>query len=205
MTKLNSVKSKLHDEITNYMKNDNKWYEYLVNELPSSWENYNGFLVFSFPSFMSHIWLEAGPGIWQVICKSLKAHSIAIKGRIQNDSFRTPQACLVYGSSPVIMYLDNKIRYSWNVEKTMFSAGNVTERHRIATLKCDNEVIVDLFAGIGYFTLPFLVHANAKLVHACEWNPDAVDSLRRNLRLNKVEDKCIIKEGDNRKIFLVQK
>lgn len=60
----------------------------------------------------------------------------------------------------------------------MFSAGNVTERHRIASLKCDNEVIVDLFAGIGYFTLPFLVHANARLVHACEWNPDAIDSLR---------------------------
>ncbi|CAH1402147.1 unnamed protein product [Nezara viridula] len=200
MTKPNSVKSKLHDEITTYMKNNTKWFEYLINELPSSWENYNGFIVFSFPSFMSHIWLEAGPGIWQVICKSLKAHSIAIKGRIQNDSFRTPQACLVYGSSPVITYIDNKIRYSWNVEKTMFSAGNVTERHRIASLKCDNEVIVDLFAGIGYFTLPFLVHANAKLVHACEWNPDAIDSLRRNLRLNKVEDKCKIYEGDNRKI-----
>ncbi|CAH1402148.1 unnamed protein product [Nezara viridula] len=132
MTKPNSVKSKLHDEITTYMKNNTKWFEYLINELPSSWENYNGFIVFSFPSFMSHIWLEAGPGIWQVICKSLKAHSIAIKGRIQNDSFRTPQACLVYGSSPVITYIDNKIR--------------------------------------------------------------------RNLRLNKVEDKCKIYEGDNRKI-----
>lgn len=69
-------------------------------------------------------------------------------------------------------------RYSWNVEKNMFSAGNVTERHRIASYKCENEVIVDLFAGIGYFTLPFLVHAKAKFVHACEWNPDAVEALR---------------------------
>lgn len=60
MTKPNSVRSKLHNEITTFMKNNNKWFEYLMNELPSSWENYNGFIVFSFPSFMSHIWLEAG-------------------------------------------------------------------------------------------------------------------------------------------------
>ncbi|KAF6205761.1 hypothetical protein GE061_019934 [Apolygus lucorum] len=88
--------------------------------------------------------------------------------------------------------------YRWDVEKTMFSRGNVTERHRIARLDCTNEVIVDLYAGIGYFTLPYLVHANAKHLHACEWNPDALKSLRFNLSLNGVADRCTVHDGDNR-------
>ena len=31
-----------------------------------------------------------------------------------------------------------------------------------------------LSQGIGYFTLPFLVHGKASHVHACEWNPHSV-------------------------------
>ncbi|GJN32451.1 hypothetical protein PR202_gb20963 [Eleusine coracana subsp. coracana] len=58
--------------------------------------------------------------------------------------------------------------------------------------------VVDLFAGIGYFVLPFLVKANAKLVYACEWNPHALMALRRNVSDNHVADRCIVLEGDNR-------
>ena len=54
--------------------------------------------------------------------------------------------------------------------------------------------------GIGYFTLPYLVHARATIVHACEWNPDAVHALKENLKLNNVADRCIIHFGDNKKV-----
>ncbi|XP_014067857.2 tRNA wybutosine-synthesizing protein 2 homolog [Salmo salar] len=63
----------------------------------------------------------------------------------------------------------------------MFSAGNITEKLRVASFNCSGETVVDLYAGIGYFTIPFLVHAGASHVHACEWNPDAVEALQRNL------------------------
>lgn len=52
-------------------------------------------------------------------------------------------------------------------------------------------------AGIGYFTLPFLVHAGAAFVHACEWNSHAVEALHRTLLLNGVRDRCHIHAGDN--------
>ena len=50
----------------------------------------------------------------------------------------------------------------------------------------------------GYFTLPYLVKAGAAHVHACEWNPNAVDALRRNLASNGVETRCTVYPGDNR-------
>ena len=46
--------------------------------------------------------------------------------------------------------------------------------------------LLSLISGIGYFTLPYLVHAGAAHVYACEWNPNAVEALKRNLQLNGV-------------------
>ncbi|NWH37968.1 TYW2 protein, partial [Chloropsis hardwickii] len=57
-------------------------------------------------------------------------------------------------------------------------------------------------AGIGYFTLPFLVHAGAAFVHACEWNSHAVEALHRSLLLNGVRDRCHIHSGDSRQLQL---
>lgn len=55
-------------------------------------------------------------------------------------------------------------------------------------------------SGIGYFTLPYLVHAGAAKVYACEWNPDAVEALQKNLVSNGVFDRCTIHQGDNRQV-----
>lgn len=69
---------------------------------------------------------------------------------------------------------------------------------RLARLDCSQETVVDLFAGIGYFAMVFAVHCRAQRVYCCEWNPVAVEALRRNAALNKVQERVSICEGDNR-------
>ena len=61
----------------------------------------------------------------------------------------------------------------------MFSSGNVTERRRMGEIQTKDEVIVDAFCGIGYYTIPFLVRGLAKHVHACEINPNSIIALRK--------------------------
>lgn len=100
----------------------------------------------------------------------------------------------------LVLHKDNGIVYSYDVTKCMFSIGNITEKLRLSKFDCRGEVVVDMYAGIGYFTLPYLVHARVDHVHACEWNPDAVTSLERNLELNGVRDRCTIHRGDNREV-----
>ncbi|OQS01724.1 hypothetical protein ACHHYP_00337 [Achlya hypogyna] len=93
---------------------------------------------------------------------------------------------------------ENGLKYAWNIEKVMFSSGNVTEKARMARSGCAGETIVDMYAGIGYYVVPFLVHGKAAHVHALEWNPDSVECLRYNLERNRVSDRCTVHPGDNR-------
>ena len=80
----------------------------------------------------------------------------------------------------------------------MFSRGNVTEKKRFASLVQEGEQVLDMYAGIGYYTLPALVHGNAYHVTACEWNPHALYALRYNLKANGVADRATVLEGDCR-------
>jgi hypothetical protein len=100
-----------------------------------------------------------------------------------------------------ITVTENQIRQSFDMEHVMFSRGNITEKIRFGCqlVQC-NETVLDLYAGIGYFTLPALVHGKARHVVACEWNKYAVQALRFNLEDNHVNHRATVFEGDSRKI-----
>lgn len=80
----------------------------------------------------------------------------------------------------------------------MFSRGNITEKIRFSNLVQRGDIVLDLYGGIGYFTLPALVHGQADYVYACEWNPEAAKALRFNLSDNGVEERATVLEGDCR-------
>ncbi|XP_005045856.2 PREDICTED: tRNA wybutosine-synthesizing protein 2 homolog [Ficedula albicollis] len=144
----------------------------------------------------------AGSALWQTVASALGARRVARRGRVLPDGMRTPSVTLLLGQHGWVEHVDNGIRYTFDVTKCMFSPGNITEKLRVASLPCSGEVVVDLYAGIGYFTLPFLVHAGAAFVHACEWNSHALEALHRTLLLNGVRDRCHIHAGDSRQLQL---
>ncbi|KAF9966758.1 tRNA wybutosine-synthesizing protein 2 [Mortierella alpina] len=84
----------------------------------------------------------------------------------------------------------NHVWYTWAPMFTMFSAGNITEKERVAKSRpifdAQGKTVVDLYAGIGYFALVYLIHAGAKVVHACEWNPWSVEGLAQGASRNEI-------------------
>ncbi|RZF33250.1 hypothetical protein LSTR_LSTR016246, partial [Laodelphax striatellus] len=191
-------KQLLRSRLMKLMQSLGLWDERLATEIPGSWEKYDNFIVFNDKYFTDVVWSKAGAQLWKIVADVFGVENVALKGRIAADSFRSPSVEIVFGDSDLVRFKDNGILYTWNATSCMFSRGNVTERHRIGKLDCRGEVVVDLFAGIGYFTLPFLLKAKCEHLHACEWNPRSVQALKHNLELNKVVDKCTIHEGDNR-------
>jgi tRNA wybutosine-synthesizing protein 2 len=61
-----------------------------------------------------------------------------------------------------------------------------------------DETVIDLFAGVGYFTLPMAVYRKPKKIFACEINPVAYDYLCENIVLNDVTSIVEPLLGNNR-------
>ncbi|RZC65651.1 hypothetical protein C5167_009347 [Papaver somniferum] len=171
--------------------------ENLLEQIPTRWERLGDIVVLPVTSFKDQLWESLGEELWLTIAKAIGTRRLARQGRIVLTGTRDSTLEILVGDSGWVDHRENGILYSFDVTKCMFSWGNLSEKLRVARLDCKDEVIVDLFAGIGYFVLPFLVGAKAKQVYACEWNPHAIEALRRNVQLNSVADRCIILEGDN--------
>lgn len=101
---------------------------------------------------------------------------------------REPVIKLLYGEDTETINKENGCLFKLDLKKVMWSKGNNNERIRIAKLVEDNETIIDMFAGIGYFSIPIGVHSNAKQVYSIEINPNSFHYLKENIKLNKINN-----------------
>ena len=178
--------------------------EEMLDNLPKKWEMFNDLAIIPNDSVNSLEWRRVLANdesltekIWEIIAECINVSRIARQDEIAVDNIRSSQVKMIKGNSGEVEFVDNGVKFWLDVTKVMFSSGNVTERHRIGDINMDGEIVIDAFAGIGYYTLPMLVRSNAKHVYACEMNPNSIIALRRGAELNKVLDRLTIVEGDN--------
>jgi len=101
--------------------------------------------------------------------------------------FREPKREVIAGPGTTeTVHRENGVVFKLDAMKTMFSPGNLRERMRMSLLGA-GEVVVDMFAGIGYFTLPMAVHSRPKKIVSIEINPVAYGYLVENVKLNGVD------------------
>lgn len=111
------------------------------------------------------------------------------------------RVCLLGPGTPGwITVTEQGIQQSFDMTRIMFSRGNITEKIRFGKLVQEGETVFDLYAGIGYYTLPALVHGKARHVYACEWNEQAANALTYNLAANGVESRATVLVGDCRQV-----
>ena len=117
--------------------------------------------------------------------------SVYLNRGIIKGNFRTPENIeYVTGKEdPIVIHREHGVSYKFDFTKIMFSQGNIIERKYLATLVKDGEIIVDMFAGIGYFSLPIAKISNPKQIYSIEINPNSFKFLVENIRLNQLEDK----------------
>jgi tRNA (guanine37-N1)-methyltransferase len=98
------------------------------------------------------------------------------------------------------IHREHGCQYYVDLAKAYFSPRLSYEHNRVASLIEEGETVIDLFAGVGPFAIQIAkTHENVE-VYAIDVNPNAVEFLKRNIRLNRVEGKVHPILGDAKQV-----
>lgn len=114
---------------------------------------------------------------------------------------RTRKLDLIAGdNNPITFYKEYGCRFKVDVEQTYFSPRLSTERFRIANLTSENDVVTNLFAGVGTFSIIICKYRNVKRVYNVDINRAAHELSLFNSSWNKMDEKIESLCGDAKEL-----
>ena len=138
-------------------------------------------------------------------CPQIRAASVLLERISPHGELREPEMQVIAGRPETLTrHVEDTVVYWLDPALVMFSSGNGTERmhfrHKVRLLP--EETVVDMFAGIGYFSIPLALSClvRPRRVVSLEKNPNSVRFLRRNVEENGVGAIVEVQEGDNRQV-----
>ncbi|XP_071907477.1 tRNA (guanine(37)-N(1))-methyltransferase 1-like [Coffea arabica] len=129
-----------------------------------------------------------------------KIQTVVNKTDIIHNDYRTMQLEVLAGNhSLVTTVVENGLRFHVDLATVYWNSRLSTERQRLLNYFTRDDVICDVFAGVGPIALA--AARKVKHVYANDLNPYAVDYLERNSVLNKLEKKIEVFNMDGRRFI----
>ncbi|CAI48771.1 tRNA(Phe) (4-demethylwyosine(37)-C(7)) aminocarboxypropyltransferase [Natronomonas pharaonis DSM 2160] len=172
-----------------------------IEAAPSSWAVIGSIILVDFGDVSAPETLDADERT--LVAETLlelhaNADTVLARGGVSGRC-RDPDVAVVAGIGDTeTVHVEHGTKYAIDFESTMFSPGNKAERARMGEVVTPGERVFDMFAGIGYFTLPMA--RSGATVTAAEIDPDAYRLLVENLQLNGVSDAVRPVLGDCRDV-----
>jgi tRNA (guanine37-N1)-methyltransferase len=88
-----------------------------------------------------------------------------------------------------------------DVKKCYFSPRLLYERTRIARQVQPGEVVLNMFAGVGCYSIVIAKHSKPDKIFSIDINPVAIQYMQKNIKLNKVEEKVVPVQADAKKVI----
>jgi len=124
------------------------------------------------------------------------ANSVFYQSSPVEGDFRTRKLEVIAGEDKTqTEYKENGCRFIVDVEKAFFSPRLSTERERIAGLVKDGEVIINMFGGVGMFSVLAAKNMSCT-VYNIDLNPVAAQLCKENVQINKLKGEVISLNGD---------
>ena len=101
----------------------------------------------------------------------------------------------------VTLYREHGCAFKVDLSQVYFSPRLSHERLRVSELVRDGEIVINMFAGVGCFSVMIAKRKPNCLVYSIDVNPKAVDLMRENAALNGVEGRVVSIEGDAREVL----
>jgi len=115
--------------------------------------------------------------------------------------FRTRDLEVIAGEQKTeTTYHEARCIFKVDLAKTYFSPRLATERLREAKLVKPGEIVTNLFAGVGSYSIVIAKHSRATTIYSIDINPSAFDYMETNIRINRVGDRVVPILGDAREV-----
>jgi len=140
--------------------------------------------------------------IGEAILKTQKnVRTVLAKASAVSGTYRTREFSIIAGEPKTeTIHKEYGCEYYVDPAKAYFSPRLSYEHKRVASLVKEGETVIDLFAGVGPFAVQIAkTHENVR-VYAVDVNPCAVEFLKKNIRLNRVEDRVHPMLGDAKQV-----
>jgi tRNA (guanine37-N1)-methyltransferase len=128
--------------------------------------------------------------------KTILLQSSSIKG-----NYRLRKLDYVLGEKKTLtIHKENGCLFSVDLEKCYFSPRLQYERNRILNQIQPNEVIINMFAGVGCFSILIAKRIKSIKIYSIDINPTAITFMKKNIQQNRVFNRVIPILGDAKKI-----
>jgi tRNA (guanine37-N1)-methyltransferase len=98
-------------------------------------------------------------------------------------------------------YKEHGCLFKVDLETCYFSPRLSHERMRVSQQVQPGEVIVNMFSGVGCYSVIIAKHSAAEKIYSIDINPTAVQYMQENVKLNKVRWRVIPIEGDAKNVI----
>lgn len=128
-------------------------------------------------------------------------HTVLAKAGSITGEYRLREYRVIAGENRTdTVHREYGCKFMVDIAKAYFSPRLSNEHKRVAALVEGNETVVDLFAGVGPFSVLIAKDKPGVKTFAIDINSEAVKLLKNNIRLNRVEDRVIPLYGDARHV-----
>ena len=163
------------------------------DELISAFDQIGNIIIVRIPDLL----LPKKKLIGETLLEQVKnARSVFYQSSSVEGEFRTRDLEILAGDDKTeTEYKESGCRFVVDVRKAFFSPRLSSERMRIAELVNDGEIIVNMFGGIGMFSI---IAAKKKKcnVYNIDINPDAANFCQKNIAINKLAGDITSIHGD---------
>lgn len=119
-----------------------------------------------------------------------------------SGEFRTRKLEVVAGEMKTeTTHREHGCSFKVDLAKVYFSPRLAHERFRISQQVAKEEIVTNMFAGVGCYSIVIAKHANPERVYSIDKNAQAVEYMKHNIRVNKAGGTVVPIEGDAREVI----
>jgi len=137
----------------------------------------------------------------KIVAANKHVRTVLLQSAPVSGEYRTRALEWILGEKKTVtVHREHGCQFKVDLTKAYFSPRLLYERIRVARNVAPNETVINMFAGVGCFSIIIAKYSQASKVFSIDINPEAIKYMFENVLLNKVSGRVSTILGDSRAI-----